>query len=130
MQFALPRFKISNRVLLVLGVALLLLIVVHPAMASSTSGGGLPSDDWFTKVRQSVTGPWAYSISVIALVATGATLFFGGDMNGFMRALVFLVLVLSFVVAASNTISAVTGQGAEITAWVNTVASAKFGELA
>ena len=122
MQFALPRFNISNRVLLILGVALLLLIVAHPVLASNTSGGGLPSDDWFTKLRQSVTGPWAFTISIVGIVAAGATLIFGGDLNGFMRTIIFIILVLSFIVAAQNTLTAITGQGAEITAFAHAVA--------
>lgn len=122
MQFALPRFNVSNRVLLILGVALLLLIVAHPALASSTSGGGLPADDWFTKLRQSVTGPWAFTISIVGIVSAGATLIFGGDLNGFMRMIIFIILVLSFIVAAQNTLAAITGQGAEITAFAHAVA--------
>jgi type IV secretory pathway VirB2 component (pilin) len=116
MQFTLPRFNISNRALLILGVALLLLIVTHPVLAANTSGGGLPSDDWFTKIRQSVTGPWAFTFAIVGIVGAGATLIFGGDLNGFLRTIIFLVLVLSFIVAAQNTLSAITGQGAEIAA--------------
>ena len=41
-------------------------------------------------------------------------LIFGGDMNGFMKTLVFIVLVLAFVIAAQNTLSAITGTGAVI----------------
>lgn len=37
-------------------------------------------------------------------------------MNGFLRTLIFIVLVLSFLVAAQNTLSAITGQGAELVA--------------
>jgi len=122
MQFTLPRFNISNRLLLIRGVALLLLLVAHPALASNTSGGGLPSDDWFTKLRQSVTGPWAFTISIVGIVAAGATLIFGGDLNGFMRTIIFIILVLSFIVAAQNTLTAITGQGAEITAFAHAVA--------
>lgn len=130
MQFTLPRFSISNRALFVLGVALLLLIVAHPAFASNTSGGGLPFDDWFTKIRQSVTGPFAFTASVVGLVGAGATLIFGGDMNGFLRTLIFIVLVLCFLVAAQNTIAAITGQGAEITALSNALADRLQARLA
>ncbi|HBD7093887.1 TPA: TrbC/VirB2 family protein [Legionella pneumophila] len=94
-------------------VVLFLLIVTHPALAS-TAGGGLPFDSWLTKIQKSITGPFAFSAAIIGLVAAGATLIFGGDMNGFMRTLVFFVLVLSFLVAAQNTMTAITGKGAEI----------------
>ncbi|HCJ4394770.1 TPA: TrbC/VirB2 family protein [Legionella pneumophila] len=94
-------------------VILLLLLITHPACASS-AGGGLPFDSWLTKIQKSITGPFAFSAAIIGLVAAGATLIFGGDMNGFMRTLVFFVLVLSFLVAAQNTMTAITGKGAEI----------------
>ncbi|KTD64433.1 TrbC/VirB2 family protein [Legionella spiritensis] len=93
---------------------LFLLFMTHPALASTT-GGGLPFDSWLTKIQKSITGPFAFSAAIIGLVAAGATLIFGGDMNGFMRTLVFFVLVLSFLVAAQNTMTAITGKGAEIT---------------
>ncbi|MFN7836140.1 MAG: TrbC/VirB2 family protein [Burkholderiaceae bacterium] len=130
MQFTLSRFNISNRALLILGVALLLLIVTHPVLASNTSGGGLPSDEWFTKLRQSVTGPWAFTFAIVGIVGAGATLIFGGDLNGFLRTIIFLVLVLSFIVAAQNTLAAITGQGAEIAALSNTLAEHLQARLA
>ncbi|HUD34558.1 MAG TPA: TrbC/VirB2 family protein [Variovorax sp.] len=93
--------------------ALLMLLASH-AHAASGAGGGLPYEDWLTRIRQSITGPVAFGISVIAIVAAGAMLIFGGDMNGFMKTLVFIVLVLAFVIAAQNTLSAITGTGAVI----------------
>lgn len=114
MQMTMPSINISNKTMLLLGIALLLMLSTHPALASNTSGGGLPFDEWFTKIRQSVTGPFAFTAAIVGLVATGATLIFGGDMNGFMKTLIFIVLVMSFLVAAQNTLAAITGQGAQI----------------
>jgi|TARA_Y100000588_G_C14188742_1_gene897013 type IV secretion system protein VirB2 len=106
---------INYKKILLMGlIVLFLLFMTHPALASTT-GGGLPFDSWLTKIQKSITGPFAFSAAIIGLVAAGATLIFGGDMNGFMRTLVFFVLVLSFLVAAQNTMTAITGKGAEIT---------------
>lgn len=108
----------KNNVITMLTVGLITLLVVVAnvdcAFASATSGGGLPFDSWLTNIRTSVTGPFAFTASIIGIVAAGATLIFGGDMNGFMRTIIFIVLVLSFLVAAQNTLSAITGTGAEI----------------
>lgn len=116
----------KNNVMPVLTVGLIALLVlianVDCAFASSTSGGGLPFDSWLTNIRTSVTGPFAFTASVIGIVAAGATLIFGGDMNGFMRTIIFIVLVLSFLVAAQNTLSAITGTGAEICTIYNHIA--------
>ncbi|MGJ0637198.1 TrbC/VirB2 family protein [Xenorhabdus bovienii] len=123
MQMTMP--SINNKTLLFIGITLLLMLATHPAFASNTSGGGLPFDEWFTKVRQSVTGPFAFTAAIVGLVGAGATLIFGGDMNGFLRTLIFVVLVLAFLVAAQNTLAAITGQGAEI-AMVSKLMGARF----
>lgn len=99
---------------MVLGVLALMMLLAPDAHASAGTGGGLPYEDWLTKIRQSITGPVAFAISIIAIVAAGAMLIFGGDMNGFMKTLVFIVLVLAFVIAAQNMLSAITGTGAVI----------------
>ncbi|MGY0343482.1 TrbC/VirB2 family protein [Xylella fastidiosa] len=130
MQFTKSCINVNYRVLLILGVALLLLIATHPAFASNTSGGGLPSDEWFTRIRASVTGPFAFTVAIIGIVAAGAGLIFGGDMNGFLRTLIFIVLVLSFLVAAQNSLSAITGQGAEITAFSHDLSNLLQARLA
>ncbi|WCF22872.1 TrbC/VirB2 family protein, partial [Xylella fastidiosa] len=87
MQFTKSCINVNYRVLLILCVALLLLIATHPAFASNTSGGGLPSDEWFTRIRASVTGPFAFTVAIIGIVGAGAGLILGGDMNGFLRTL-------------------------------------------
>ena len=109
----LSRSSRLTTVLIMFGAFALLMIASH-AHAASGAGGGLPYEDWLTRIRQSITGPVAFGISVIAIVAAGAMLIFGGDMNGFMKTLVFIVLVLAFGIAAQNTLSAITGTGAVI----------------
>jgi type IV secretory pathway VirB2 component (pilin) len=117
-SFARPDpFSRSSRLttlVVVFGALALLMLLTTQAHAASGAGGGLPYEDWLTRIRQSITGPVAFGISVIAIVAAGAMLIFGGDMNGFMKTLVFIVLVLAFVIAAQNTLSAITGTGAVI----------------
>lgn len=104
-----------SKLIFLVSVGLFLFLIAHPALAAETSGAGLPYESWFTKITQSITGPFAYCISLAGIIGAGAGLIFGGaDMNGFLRTLIFLVLALSFIVAAKNTISAITGQGAEI----------------
>lgn len=98
-------------------VMLMLLVVNEQSFASSAGGGGLPFDDWLTNISDSITGPFAFSVSIIGLVAAGAALIFGGDMNGFMRTLIFIVLVLSFLIASKNTLTVITGKGALIGAY-------------
>jgi len=104
----------GSAVLMVIAVLVVLALATPNAHATAATGGGLPYEDWLTKIRASITGPVAFTISIVAIVAAGAMLIFGGDMNGFLKTLVFIVLVLAFIIGAQNTISAITGTGAVI----------------
>ncbi|MBA2710160.1 MAG: TrbC/VirB2 family protein [Tatlockia sp.] len=108
-----PIYK-SQPVLFAIGIILVLLMFTQTSFAATTAGGGLPFDDWLTKISDSITGPFAFAVSIIGIVAAGATLIFGGDMNGALKALIFIVLVLAFIIAAKNTLTAITGVGALI----------------
>jgi type IV secretory pathway VirB2 component (pilin) len=104
----------TNYVKATLALLTLLVLFLPDAHASAGGGGGLPYEGWLGKLTDSITGPVAYAISLAALVAAGAALIFGGDMNGFMKALLFLTLVLSLIVAAKNFLSGLTGTGATV----------------
>ena len=102
-----------------IGVALMLavfLIAPQHAFASAGTGGSLPYESWLTNLRASVTGPVAFALSIIGIVVAGGVLIFGGDLNGFFRTLIFLVLVMALLVGAQNVMSTFFGRGAEIAA--------------
>ena len=84
------------------------------AMASVGSGGGLPYETWLNNLRQSMTGPVAFSFAILGIVVAGGVLIFGGELNAFVRTLVFIVLVMGFLVGAQNMMSTLFGQGALI----------------
>jgi type IV secretion system protein TrbC len=111
---------VVRTLLLMGGVALVLApLTAHAA----TGGGGLPWEAPLTTLSNSITGPVAYGISIIGLVAAGGVLIFaGGELNHFTRTVVLIVLVISLIIAAKNTMSAFGwGAGAEITARENVV---------
>ncbi len=85
----------------------------EPAYATGTSGG-LPYEAWLTSLQNSVTGPVAFGLSIIGIVIAGGVLIFGGDLNGFFRTLIFLVLVMALLVGANNVMSSFFGAGAEV----------------
>ncbi len=76
--------------------------------------GGLPYEAWLTSLQNSVTGPVAFGLSIIGIVIAGGVLIFGGDLNGFFRTLIFLVLVMALLVGANNVMSSFFGAGAEV----------------
>lgn len=46
------------------------LLTSHPAWAGGT-GGGMPWDSWLTSIADSITGPVAKALGVIAIAITG-----------------------------------------------------------
>ena len=97
---------------------LLLLIVAlawHPDVAHATStGGSLPWDTPLTTLKNDLTGPVAFTISLLAMVACGAALVFGGEINEFVRRIIMLVLVCAFIVGVTNLASALGITGAVV----------------
>lgn len=112
---ALDRRPVSN--LVVFGLVIALFAFAPDAMAAAGSGGDLPYEDWLTKIKNSITGPYAFVAALLGLVGAGSALIFGGsDMNGFLKTILYVVMVLAFLVAAQNMLAAITGRGAEIAA--------------
>jgi type IV secretion system protein TrbC len=101
-------------------VVLLILLVVSvsylPETFASTAGGAkpMPYVAWLDNLRASTSGPVAYTLSLIGIIVSGGILIFDGDLNGFFRTLIFIVLVTALIVAADNTLRTLQA-GAEIT---------------
>jgi len=95
--------------------ALLVFLIAFPehALASST-GSGLQWETPLQKVRDSITGPVAYAVSLMGIVVTGAILVFGGEINEFVRRVIMLVLVVSLMVFATDLLSTLFSAGAVI----------------
>jgi type IV secretory pathway VirB2 component (pilin) len=66
----------------VLALALVIAALFHPIAAyASSTGGSLPWDTPLTTLKNDITGPVAITISLLAMVACGAALVFGGEIN-------------------------------------------------
>lgn len=88
---------------LTLGLLALLFAVAPEALASSTGDGVLPYESWLATLQKSLTGPVAFSISLIGIVSCGATLIFaGGEIGRFLRTLIYLVLVMTLLVGSNS----------------------------
>lgn len=101
-----------------LGLLLTLCIITmpHDAYAAGTAGGGLPYESALTRLRASITGPVAFTLSLIGIVGAAGALIFGGELTGFLRMMVFLVLLIAILVGAQNVLTTLFAAGAEI-AW-------------
>ena len=94
--------------LLVATLAILAVIVLSdPAFASS--GGGLPWETPLNKVKDSLSGPVALAVGVIAFFAGGAMLVFGGEMTDFARRAALVVLACGFLLGGSNLLTTLYG---------------------
>ena len=117
MYLAIQKSRDSRSVLFWLSVALVVTMVAlmpQHAFAAEGTGGGLPYEGWLTNLRNSVTGPVAFALPIVGIVIAGGVLIFGGDLNGFFRTLIFIVLVMALLVGAQNMMGTFFGRGAEI----------------
>ncbi len=110
-----PVFYLQYKTFLLL-VILLFSLCYLPEIFASTAGGAkpMPYVAWLDNLRASTSGPVAYTLSLIGIIVSGGILIFGGDLNGFFRTLIFIVLVTALIVAADNTLRTLQA-GAEIT---------------
>lgn len=83
--------------------------MIGVAKASSAGGGDLPWEGPLKKIADSLTGPVALAISLIAFVVAGGTLVFGGELSEFARRAVMVVMAVAFLVLGSQFMSTLFG---------------------
>ena len=94
--------------------ALAVLIGSAVSFAAET-GSNLPWEGPLNTLVTSLTGPVAYAISVVAIVALGATLAFAsGEMGETMKRLLQIGIAVCLVVFAAQVMSSFIGQAAEV----------------
>ncbi|UTO27656.1 TrbC/VirB2 family protein [Bartonella harrusi] len=105
---------------LIIGAVLLFFLILGDIAYASdaTSGGGasLPWEAPLEKLKKSVSGPVAFVVSLLGLVAGGATLIFGGEVSEFVKRIIYLVLVISVIVFANTLLTGALFSGAVIPA--------------
>lgn len=78
--------------------------LTSPAFAG---GSSLPWDGPMETLRNNLTGPFAASVSVVAFVAAGVALIFGGeDMSAIAKRILYVVLGVCIVVFGLQFLSA------------------------
>jgi len=108
--------SIKNNLFIALPLTFLFFIASSDAMAATTATtGGLPYEPFLVKLTTSITGPVAFALSLLGIVVAGGVLIFGGELNGFVRSLVLIFLVIGLLVGATNMMSGVFGRSAVIT---------------
>ena len=104
-------------------VGLTLLVLASHSAEAAAAGGGLPYEGWLANIQASITGPVAFAFAIIGLVVAGAVLIFGGELNGFIRTLMFIALVMALIITAQNMMT-FFGTGAAVVgeSWRNSLA--------
>ena len=88
-----------------IAVVAIFILSADQAHAAVGAGGALPYETWLVNLRNSVTGPVAFTLSIVGIVVAGGILIFGGELNAFFRTLIFIVLVMALLVGANNVMS-------------------------
>ena len=107
-------------------VALIALVAASPALA----GTALPWDTAITTLQNNLTGPIATAISVVAFLAAGAALVFGGDdLGNVAKRLLYVVLGVAIIVLGNQFLGALglTNAGGLILSWNNSGKSPFIG---
>lgn len=102
-------------------VVALLLFGIDPAHAADAQGGnggvnGLPWEAPMKKLRDSISGPIAFGIALLGIIATGATLIWGGEISEFTRRIIYVVLVVCVIVFANTMLTGALFSGATVPA--------------
>lgn len=111
------RAVLSNPYFWLAVVFFVLLFAVHPAHAAdATEGGGsgLPWEGPLTRLKQSISGPVAFVIALLGIIACGATLIWGGEVSEFTRRIIYVVLVVCIIVFANTLLTGALFSGAVV----------------
>ena len=88
---------------------LVAVVAAIPEQALAAGTTGLPWEGPLDTLKNSLSGPVALAISIIAIVVTGASLIFGSEIDGFARKMIVIVLVIAIIVAANSFLTTLFG---------------------
>jgi len=93
-------------------VALAVAIFLFPDIASAATDPSktLPYEEGIGIFAKSMTGTIPFVISLVGIIACGAMLIFGGEISGFMRTMVFIILVVAVIVQATSVVEMLGGK--------------------
>lgn len=91
--------------------AINVLVALIVSMFSTTYAAALPWDSGLRSLSTNITGVVAPVIGLLSIVAAAAMLIWGGEINGFIRSMIYTVLVVGIIVGAASILSMIQ-QGA------------------
>ena len=104
----------KRRLALVFAAPALAALLPDIAHATSAGGGSMPLDTPLSNLKSDLTGPVAFTLSLLAFVVAGVALVFGGELAHFIRSIVIAVMVASLLAGIVNVASALGITGAVV----------------
>lgn len=104
-------YKNLKLYLLSISIILIFYMLLQESLATQISGTELPYESFLSRLVDSVTGPVAKTMAVVAIVGSVGTLMFGGELSGLLRTLIYLIMGCSIVILSPKIISMVGGSG-------------------
>lgn len=95
-------FKLSKNDFIFILLIAVLAVVVYANASSAYSGADLPFTKPLEKFSKIISGPVAYAIGLVGLVALAIGLIFGGEMSEFIKRSLYGVCAACFIVCASQ----------------------------
>jgi len=83
--------------------------MLFPEVALADDDKILPYQEGIDVFRRSMSGPVPFVISLVGIIGCGAMLIFGGEISGFMRTMVFIILVVAVIVQAGAVVKLLGG---------------------
>ena len=74
----------------------------------------MPLENPLEKIKASFSCSVAGVVSILAIIGAGAGLIWGGELSGFIKTLIYIVLVIAIVVGAGNFMGIFNTSGALI----------------
>lgn len=94
--------KINRTSVMFCILALLLFLVITDSAFASTGAQGFEYETALEKFSQSITGPVAFFIAIIAMAASGFGIVFGGELTGWIKIACGIICMVGFIVFSSN----------------------------
>lgn len=82
-----------------------LFFFISTSALASTGGGGLPWETPLERIMNSISGPVAYSISVMMVIGASLGLYFSGEFGAIVKTMCIIVLVAAITFSATRLFS-------------------------
>lgn len=90
---------------------IILFLVLGVCFTYASTTTGLPWESPLETIKQSITGPVAFGISLLGIVAAGAGLIWGGELSGFIKTMIYIVLVIAVIISGTNIMNMFSAKG-------------------